>query len=81
MTGLLPNLHVANPPPSEIPKLPLTKAYILCWLFQIQTGMQPFWAALSQLLHGGCALCPSSSCLLFFPLHGRSLSLLPQSQA
>ena len=60
MAGQLPNLHMVNPPPSNIPLLLLPKSYITSLLPWTQSG-SPLGAALSWFLHGGCALCPAPS--------------------
>lgn len=45
MVGPLPNLHVVNTLPLDIPELLLTKIYIPSWLLLTQT-LQPPWAEL-----------------------------------
>jgi hypothetical protein len=82
MAGLLPNLQVANPPSSDIPKLLLTKIYIPSLLPWTQLG------TLSPGSYMAAKLCPTPS-LAWHHLsstlswHGRSPSffLLPWSLA
>jgi hypothetical protein len=61
MTGLLPDLHMVNPPPSDIPKLLLTKIYFLPCCPALSRAA--LWKLLSpgSYMEAGYALCPSHS--------------------
>ena len=76
MAGLLPNIHMANPPPSDIPKFVLTKIYISSLQPRAQSGsplgpLSPGFYMVAMLsLHTFSAMLS----FLAYSQHGRSPS-------
>lgn len=74
MTGSLPNLYLANIPPSDTPEFLLTKIYIPS--FSLDPVKGPPRADLPWLLHVGClSVCTSHEWLLLIFWHGGSFAL------
>jgi hypothetical protein len=80
MVGPLPNLHVANPSPSDIPTLLLTKIYIPSLLPSTQSGNPLELLFPSSYMAAMHALCPKSFQLWHFSSfsqYGRSPIFFP----